>query len=142
MRFVNMCRNMFVVMAIAGCAILVPLNWVNYVDPPSSWVLRLTPGGVWNNAQWGTVVCAWIFNISVIGGLWWNYRKVLHLRREYFESPEYQRSLHARTLMVRCRGWTPACLPTGMLETLTMLCSFMIFPRNWPPTRASPGSST
>lgn len=37
----------------------------------------------------------------VIGGfLWWNYRKVLQLRRMYFESEEYQHSLHARTLMV------------------------------------------
>lgn len=109
MRFNNMCRNMFVLMAIAGCAILIPVNYSKSINSDGvSWVLRLTPQNVWNNAQWGTVVCAWIFNITVIGGLWWNYRKVLQLRRDYFESPDYQRSLHARTLVVcaRGRGWT------------------------------------
>jgi len=32
--------------------------------------------------------------------LWINYRSVTRLRREYFESHEYQTSLHSRTLMV------------------------------------------
>lgn len=101
MRFINMCRNIFVVTAIAACAILVPINYTQSINSDNvSWVLRLTPQNVWNNSQWGTVITAWIINFTVLGALWWNYRKILHLRRDYFESPEYQQSLHARTLML------------------------------------------
>ncbi|CAN8102953.1 unnamed protein product [Discula destructiva] len=101
MRFLDMCRNMFLIMAVAGCAILVPINYTQSINSDGvSWVLKLTPQNVWNNGQWGTVILAWIINITVLGMLWWNYRQVLRLRREYFDSPEYQSSLHARTLML------------------------------------------
>lgn len=101
MRFLDMCRNMFVIMAVAGCAILIPINYTKSIMSDNvSWVLRLTPQNVWNNDQWGTVIVAWIINLTVMGFLWWNYRQVLRLRRAYFESPEYQSSLHARSLMV------------------------------------------
>ncbi|PSS05142.1 hypothetical protein BD289DRAFT_449017 [Coniella lustricola] len=101
MRFNEMCRNMFLVMAVAACAILIPVNYLLSIESEGvNWAIRLTPQNAWNNAQWGTVLCAWLYNIAVLGSLWWNYRKVLHLRRDYFESPEYQASLHARTLML------------------------------------------
>lgn len=101
MRFGEMCRNVFTCMSVAACAILIPVNWSLSIETQNvNWAIRLTPQNAWNNAQWGTVICAWIYNVTVLGGLWWNYRKVLHLRRAYFESPEYQSSLHARTLMV------------------------------------------
>lgn len=101
LRFINMLRNMFVVMAVIGCAVLVPVNYTQSIRFDSdTWLMRLTPSNVWNEAQWATVLCAWLFNIVVLGLLWWNYRKVTQLRREYFESPEYQQSLHSRTLMV------------------------------------------
>ncbi|KKY36914.1 hypothetical protein UCDDA912_g03141 [Diaporthe ampelina] len=101
LRFINMLRNMFIVMAVIGCAILVPVNYTQSIRFDSdTWLMRLTPSNVWNTAQWATVLCAWLFNIVVLGFLWWNYRKVLQLRREYFESPEYQQSLHSRTLML------------------------------------------
>lgn len=102
LRFINMLRNMFIVMAVIGCAVLVPVNYTQSIRFDSdTWLMRLTPSNVWNEAQWATVLCAWLFNIVVLGLLWWNYRKVMNLRREYFESPEYQQSLHSRTLMVR-----------------------------------------
>lgn len=102
MRFNTMLRNIFLCMSVIGCAILIPVNMTQSVRFSSdTWLIRLTPNTAWNNAQWATVLCAWLFNVIVIGFLWWNYRKILHLRREYFESTEYQQSLHARTLMVR-----------------------------------------
>ncbi|KAK2614282.1 hypothetical protein N8I77_001127 [Diaporthe amygdali] len=101
LRFINMLRNMFVIMAVIGCAVLVPVNYTQSIRFDSdTWLMRLTPSNVWGTAQWATVLCAWLFNIVVLGLLWWNYRKVLHLRREYFETPEYQQSLHSRTLML------------------------------------------
>ena len=49
---------------------------------------------------WAMVACAWLIDIVVCLFLWWNYRAVTRLRREYFESKDYQNSLHSRTLMI------------------------------------------
>jgi len=101
MRFTRMCRNLFVLLAILGCAILIPVNYNKGVFfPNASELSRIGPSNVWGDAHWATVVVAWLSVSIICGLLWWNYRKVLQLRREYFESEEYQLSLHARTLMV------------------------------------------
>jgi len=97
-----MCRNIFIVIAIIGCGIIIPINLsvAAHAENPLPGVLQVTPLLTFGEATWGIVVCAWLFNIVIAGFLWWNYRKVLQLRRQYFDSPEYQKSLHARTLMV------------------------------------------
>lgn len=107
LRFIRMLRNMFLVLALVGIAILVPVNISNFVLVPTNgqpdrtgWILRITPRNVWGTPIWSVVVVGYLFNLIVMGFLWWNYRKVLHLRRLYFESDDYQRSLHARTLML------------------------------------------
>ncbi|KAK3943278.1 protein OSCA1 [Diplogelasinospora grovesii] len=99
MRFTRMCRDMLLVLSVLGCCILIPVNWT-HTDTDTVWLSRVTPTNVWADAHWATVVTAWLFTIVVCGFLWWNYRKVLLLRRQYFESEEYQQSLHARTLML------------------------------------------
>lgn len=105
MRFTRMCRNMFLILSVLGCCILIPINYTRSVPyDDDSWLGRITPLNVWDTAQWALVVFAWLVNIIVCGFLWWNYRKVLVLRRQYFESMDYQQSLHARTLMV---SWPP-----------------------------------
>jgi hypothetical protein len=101
MRFTRMCRNIFLVLTLVGCCILIPVNYSTSVPyDGDTWLARITPLNVWNNSQWALVAVAWMMNIIVCGFLWWNYKKVTQLRRQYFESPEYQQSLHARTLMV------------------------------------------
>lgn len=101
MRFTRMCRDMFLVLSLLGCGILIPVNYTKSIRfDDDSWLGRITPLNVWADAHWALVVVAWLFTIVICGFLWWNYRKVLHLRRQYFESVEYQQSLHARTLMV------------------------------------------
>jgi len=105
MRFTRMCRDMFVILSVIGCCILIPVNITKGVFfENASELSRIGPSNVFGEPHWATVVVAWLFNIVVAGFLWWNYRKVLQLRRQYFESEEYQHSLHARTLMV--------CLPS------------------------------
>ncbi|PKS06766.1 hypothetical protein jhhlp_006840, partial [Lomentospora prolificans] len=102
LRFTRMCRNIFLVLTVLGCAIIIPIN-IKYVDQatkPDSWLAVITPSNVWGSPQWAQVVFAYLVNIVVCGFLWWNYRKILFLRRKYFESEEYQNSLHARTLML------------------------------------------
>jgi calcium permeable stress-gated cation channel len=101
MRFTRMCRNLFLVLSILGCTILLPVHLSKATAGDNSeWISLITPAKVNGDAQWAQVVVAWLFNIIICGFLWWNYRKVLQLRRQYFESEEYQNSLHARTLMV------------------------------------------
>ena len=101
LRILKMCRNIFLVLAALGCGILIPLNLIKGVNQTgSTFVSRVTPANVFGTANWGMTICAWLFNIVVAGFLWWNYRAILRLRRQYYNSPEYQASLHARTLMV------------------------------------------
>ncbi|SPQ23820.1 0846a13a-5607-493b-a637-d7d9e5c5a8da [Thermothielavioides terrestris] len=100
MRFTRMCRNIFIVLTVLGCSILIPINYINFSPPDDTWLARITPRNVWGAPLWATVVFAWLLTIIVCGFLWWNYRKVLQLRRQYMESEEYQHGLHARTLML------------------------------------------
>jgi hypothetical protein len=102
LRFTRMCRNLFLTMSIIGCAVMIPVNVSSsnsYGTKLSAFVL-MTPQNVFGRAIWAHVICAWSFDIIIMIFLWWNYRAVARLRREYFESPEYQNSLHARTLLV------------------------------------------
>ncbi len=102
MRFTVMCRDLFIVLSIIGCAVLIPINYNYSVRFPNDvWLAWLGPSTVFGTPQWAQVIVAWLFNLTICGFLWWNYRKVLQLRRTYFESNDYQMSLHARTLMVR-----------------------------------------
>ncbi|KAL2260648.1 hypothetical protein VTK26DRAFT_5271 [Humicola hyalothermophila] len=100
MRFTRMCRNIFVLLAILSCSILIPVNWTNFSPPDPQWLVQITPRNVSGSPLWATVVFAWVLTIIVCGFLWWNYRRVLQLRRRYMRSEEYQHSLHARTLML------------------------------------------
>lgn len=103
LRFIRMCRNMFLALAVVGVGILVPVHYTK-TDPGTlkdiEWTQRITPLNVWAEDIWVQVVVAYLFDLIIVGFLWWNYRKVLMLRRKYFESEEYQNSLHSRTLMV------------------------------------------
>lgn len=103
LRFTRMCRNMFLVLSIAGCGILIPMNLAfgnTKFNLAQSALTTLTPTNTYGTANWGQVACAWIFDLVVMAFLFFNYRAIVKLRRQYFDSPEYQASLHARTLMV------------------------------------------
>jgi len=102
LRILRMCRNLFLALSAIGCGILIPVNLIKGQKFKSqSQVSKVTPVNTYGRDNWGMVICAWLFNITIAGFLWWNYRAVLRLRRQYYDSPEYQASLHARTLMVR-----------------------------------------
>jgi hypothetical protein len=102
LRILRMCRNIFLAITILGCGILIPINLSQGQKFPSSnAVSKVTPVYTFGSANWGMTICAWLFNIILAGYLWWNYKAVLRLRRQYYDSPEYKSSLHARTLMVK-----------------------------------------
>ncbi|KAK2057112.1 DUF221-domain-containing protein [Colletotrichum caudatum] len=101
LRFIRMCLYMFCTISIFCLAILIPTYLANRTDGiDETWLDAITPIAVWGEAYWAQVAVAYMITFTVMAFLWWNYRKVMQLRRAYFESDEYQNSLHARTLMM------------------------------------------
>jgi hypothetical protein len=101
LRVLRMCRNIFLVLSVLGCGILIPVNLIKgQVVGKVDVITKVTPLNTFGNPNWAITICAWIFNAVLAAFLWYNYRAVLKLRRQYYESPEFQNSLHARTLMV------------------------------------------
>lgn len=111
LRFARMCRNLFVVLAIVGCAIILPVNIVKGNKAQNDFgsggqgtnknpIFLMTPQSLLGEIFWFFVAVAYVFDFIVCGFLWWNYRAVHRLRRRYMDSSEYQNSLHSRSLMV------------------------------------------
>src|SRR6201999_3073856 len=95
--------NILLILAVVGCGVLIPINQtLGLKFSTTNTITAITPVNVYGSANWGMTVCAWVFDIVVMGFLWWNYRAILRLRRQYYDSEEYHASLHARTLMVSC----------------------------------------
>ncbi|KAI0470608.1 putative DUF221 domain protein [Xylariaceae sp. FL0804] len=105
LRFTKMCRNILIILSVVGCGVYIPVNITQNNSNPStadnsSIFMRLTPLGVWGEACWAHVIVSYVFDGVVCFFLWTNYRAVTRLRRDYFASPEYQQSLHSRTLLI------------------------------------------
>ncbi|KAJ4332025.1 hypothetical protein N0V87_008702 [Didymella glomerata] len=110
LRFVRMCRNMFITLAVFGCAVIIPINIIYSIkngnltgdvkDQKLATFTLMTPQRMYGEALWAHVIMSYVFDIIVCGFLWWTYRAVHRLRRGYMESTDYQNSLHARTLLI------------------------------------------
>lgn len=105
LRFTRMCRNIFLILTVVGCGIVIPVNILGGREANSGMqglttFVKMTPTFLWGRYLWAFVICAYVFSGVVLFFLWSNYRAVRRLRRKYLESPEYKSSLHSRTLMV------------------------------------------
>ncbi|KAI1814453.1 DUF221-domain-containing protein [Poronia punctata] len=104
LRFAKMLRNLMVVLSLIGCGVYIPTNVLqnrrNKVIYNSNFFINLTPLGVWGSACWVHVVVSYVFDVLICLFIWWNYRAAARMRREYLASPQYQGSLHARTLLL------------------------------------------
>ncbi|MCJ1417301.1 hypothetical protein MMC32_003643 [Xylographa parallela] len=104
LRFTKMCRNIFLVLSIVGCGILIPVHIFessNYPtgSPTERAFATMTPQYVLEGTpMWSHVVCSWVFDITIVFFLWRNYRAVARLKTVYFESSDYRISLHSRTV--------------------------------------------
>ena len=99
-----MLRNMFLVLGVLGIAVMIPVNITQgnkAITHGLDAFAIMTPLFIFGGGLWAQVVVAWLVDLVVIYFLWYNYRRVHRLRRTYLESPDYQRSLHARTLLIR-----------------------------------------
>jgi len=103
LRFQRMIRNIFVVLSAIGCGILIPINILGssqYGDVAT--LTKFTPQYIYGGSRfWAFVLVAYLFQGTICGFIWWNYKAVFRLRRAYFENKEYKASLHSRTLLVR-----------------------------------------
>jgi len=82
LRVLRMCRNIFLVLTLLGCGILIPVNYAKGVEKTGDFVARVTPLNTFGSANWAMVICAYLFNLVIAGFLWYNYKKVLGLRIE------------------------------------------------------------
>ncbi|KAF2787493.1 DUF221-domain-containing protein [Melanomma pulvis-pyrius CBS 109.77] len=113
LRVARMCRNLFAVLAIVGCAIIIPINVTKSKArqnaaqaaqgntlPSKSALFLMTPKDLDGEIFYAFVGVAYLFDFIICAFLWWTYRAVHRLRRKYLDSPDYQNSLHSRTLMI------------------------------------------
>jgi hypothetical protein len=77
------------------------LLWLqNEANRYDSTLMKITPQYIFGEKFWAFVLCSYLFQGTVCAFVYWNYRKVYALRRAYFNSHDYQSSLHSRTLLV------------------------------------------
>ncbi|KAK8017573.1 hypothetical protein PG993_013899 [Apiospora rasikravindrae] len=103
LRFIKMSRNIMIVLSVIGCGVYLPLNIIENGKAPDATTnvfMKFSPRHLDGDPVWVHVVVSYVFDIVICFFLWSTYRAVTRIRREYFESSEYQSSLHARTLMV------------------------------------------
>lgn len=105
LRFLRMLRNIFLIFTVIGCGVLIPLNLVGGHMLYGQWsniatLMKLTPQYIFGQKFWGYVVLAYVFQFILFFFIWRNYRAIVTLRRRYFDSHDYQSSLHSRTLLV------------------------------------------
>ena len=104
LKFLSMCRNMFVVIALLGCAVLVPIdvtyNLRNVREGDRNPLSMLTIQDVRGPFLWGHVAIVYLITLTVFAFVWVNYAQMVKFRWQYFRSDDYQHSLHARSLIV------------------------------------------
>ena len=114
LRFLKMCRNIFLALAVLGGCVLIPVHVTttksllssvpastghpSTSDSLTDALAAITPLNVTGNALWSHVAASYIIDFVVMFFLWYNYRAVVRLKRNYFESSEYRDTLHARSI--------------------------------------------
>jgi hypothetical protein len=106
LRFLRFCRTTFMILAVLGCCIVIPVNVTcnrkaNWEKSRHwEWYALIGPEYVRDQCVYGHIVMAYAFTLIILYLLWKNYKEITELRKRYFDSPEYMNSLHARSLMV------------------------------------------
>ena len=99
-----MMRWLFTSIAFLTCAVLIPVNVTynlkNVQSKDRDVLSMLTIRDVSNKLLFIHVAVSYLICFIVIAFIWFNWRKVVELRNQWFRSPEYVQSFYARTLMV------------------------------------------
>ncbi|CEP07391.1 hypothetical protein [Parasitella parasitica] len=115
-QFIRMIRRMLYCMTFIGVCVIIPVNIAatSYTGewPPAPGVEFLSIStinyydGKFHGANgdlnwyWCHAAGTWVFSVIIFYFLWRFYTNYVRFRQQYFESDEYQKSMHARSLMV------------------------------------------
>ncbi|KAI6148386.1 hypothetical protein BKA82DRAFT_4136393 [Pisolithus tinctorius] len=104
LRFTRMMRSIFTAVAFICCAILLPVDAVyNLKHVPSSGrdiLSMLTIRDVEGSYLFAHVAVTYMISLLVMFFVWRHWKIMLHLREQWFRSPEYMESFYARTLAI------------------------------------------
>ncbi|KAI0079228.1 DUF221-domain-containing protein [Panus rudis PR-1116 ss-1] len=104
LRFLRMMRWMFTAIALITCAVLIPVNVaynLKHVPKQGRDVLSmLTIRDLRGKTIFVHIAGTYVVSFIAMAFIWWNWREVLRLRKDWFRSPEYVQSFYARTLMI------------------------------------------
>ncbi|KAL7317681.1 hypothetical protein PS15m_004002 [Mucor circinelloides] len=115
-QFIRMIRRMLYFMTFIGVCVIIPINIVatSFTGewPPSPGVefLSISTINYYDgkfhgsngdlNWYWCHAAGTWLYSLIIYIFLWRFYASYVQFRQQYFESDEYQKSMHARSLMV------------------------------------------
>ncbi|KAF9189862.1 hypothetical protein BGZ51_009231 [Haplosporangium sp. Z 767] len=106
-RFVRMCRQVAMAMAVIGIGVLIPINVVSTIraqkdgKAPLDKISLLTMAGIEDlNFLWAHVAAMWCFSGIMVFAMYHGYKTFLKYRIQYFESEAYQENMASRTLML------------------------------------------
>ncbi|KAG8921438.1 hypothetical protein FRC00_008647, partial [Tulasnella sp. 408] len=105
LRFLRLMRWLFLGVAALCCGILIPIDFSfnsQHVQKNNrNFLNSLTIANVGD--QWRLfvhVAMSYIITFMVMGFVWWHWREMIRLRRQWFRSEEYNKAFYARTLMI------------------------------------------
>ncbi|CAG8475724.1 4639_t:CDS:10 [Diversispora eburnea] len=106
-RFITMCRNLFFWLFILGCVIIVPVNVYGTLQDRGSLPSTDNPLAILSISFlkkskwfWTHIVLTWVFSFILYKFLYTQYKEYSKFKLDYFNSEEYRKSLHSRTLLV------------------------------------------
>jgi len=104
LRFNRLLRWLFTGISILTCGVLIPIN-VTYnlknVDAKNrDFLSMLTIRDVGGNLLFAHVAVTYFITFLICGLIWFHWKKMLVLRRNWFRSPEYLESFYARTVVI------------------------------------------
>lgn len=106
LRFLRLCRLYLAILTVVGCGAIIPINIIatnklkTDATEKTNPLLKLTVSGLYDNWMLPHIVFSYIFTFTLLVLIWFNYRAIIALRQKYFNSDEYQASLHSRTMML------------------------------------------
>ncbi|KAG8907252.1 hypothetical protein FRB99_004946 [Tulasnella sp. 403] len=104
LRFLRLLRWLFAAVAGVSCIVLIPLdlsyNNANIQKDNRNYLSALTIQNISGWRLFVHVAMSYIIAFLVMGFSWWHWKHMLRLRHAWFRSEEYNKSFHARTLMI------------------------------------------
>jgi calcium permeable stress-gated cation channel len=96
LRFIRMMRTIFFLVALSGCAILIPIdvsyNLQHVSSPERDNLSILTIRDVRGSYLWAHIIMVYIITATVIVVVRYHWSIMVDLRAQYFRSPEYVHS--------------------------------------------------